>query len=63
MCMFVEDFGFVIIIIIISVAFVLTLLFIFYFFGSSLIVGRLRWLCCGGGVACYVECTNEVKKW
>ena len=23
----------------------------------------LGWMCCGGGVACYVECTNVVKKW
>jgi len=23
----------------------------------------LRWIYCGGGVACYVECTNMVKKW
>jgi len=23
----------------------------------------LRWMCCGGGVACCVECTNSVKKW
>jgi len=23
----------------------------------------LRWTCCGGGVACCVECTNVVKKW
>ena len=23
----------------------------------------LRWMCCGGDVAYYVECTNVVKKW
>ena len=26
-------------------------------------VCELRWMCGGGGVACYVECTNVVNKW
>jgi len=59
---FVGDYGFVIIIIIIfcvnSPVFCL-----FVCFGSSSSVGGLRWMCCGGGVACYVECTNVIKKW
>jgi len=25
-------------------------------------VCELRWMCCGGGVAYYVECANVVKK-
>ena len=35
----------------------------FCFFWSSLNVLWLRWMCCGGIVACYVKCTNVVKKW
>ena len=25
--------------------------------------GTLRWICCEGDVACYVECTKVVKTW
>jgi len=53
------------------------LIFILFFFGLSSFVSfgfflflefingvcGLRWMCCRGTVAYYVECTNVVKKW
>ena len=39
-------------------------LFLFFVFGGFVNgVCGLRWMCCGGSVAYYVECTNVVKKW
>jgi hypothetical protein len=38
-------------------------LFLFLFRLWSSLNVWLRWMCCGGGVACYAECTNMVKKW
>ena len=40
-------------------------LFLFLFLFLEFINGLcgLRWMCCGGSVAYYVECTNVVKKW
>ena len=35
----------------------------FYFLEFIKCVCGSRWMCCGGDVACYVECTNVVKKW
>jgi len=59
----------IIIIVIIIFCFDLIFFWIFcplprFFFGRSLkVYYGLRWMCCGGGVPCYVECTNVVKKW
>jgi len=75
MCMLVVGLGIVFIIVITVIMFCLVLfcvfppppffppqlfLFLFLFWSSSNV--WLRWMCCGGGVACYVECTNMVKK-
>jgi len=38
-------------------------LFRFFFLEFINGVCGLRWMCCGGNVAYYVECTNVVKKW
>jgi len=37
--------------------------FLFLFLEFIKCVCGLIWMCCEGGVACYVECTNVVKKW
>jgi len=79
MCMLVVDLGIVfiiIVIIIIIMMFCLDLFFVFphpIFFPPQLFLFLfrlwsslnvwLRWMCCGGGVACYAECTNMVNKW
>jgi len=38
-------------------------LFLFAFLEFIIGVCGLRWTCCGGIVAYYIECTNVVKKW
>jgi len=76
--MWAVDLGIGIIVIIIMIITVLSCfaLFLFLFFYGSFFVSfsfsflefikcvcGLGWMCCGGGVVCYVECTNVVKKW
>ena len=41
----------------------LFLFYVLYFLEFIKCVYGLRWIYCGGGVACYVECTNVVQKW
>ena len=36
---------------------------VFFFLEFVKFVCGLRWMCCGDGVACYVECTDVVKTW
>jgi len=78
-CMFVVDLGIVIIVIVIVMCFLILFLFFFFSFLFIVsffplfffpfvcqfikYVCGLRQTCCGGGVVCYVECTNVVKKW
>ena len=69
MCMFVVDWGFVIISFICFPFFSPPFYFCFFEFIKCVKKERkkcvcgLRWMCCGGDIACCVECTNVVKRW